>query len=531
MKKYYFHLLTIIVFSTIITNARYTQEDFRDKVSVLGDQIENVHHTKEEEERVLHKIYEPGSSKKLTEHLMGNHNPNAPPDGVLEVHYEMELVHILGIDELKQTMTALVYVDEKWIDPSLSWNPKEFGGLNKTWLPMHVIWMPDIIIFNMVSASRLHHEDLLSKVRAPVVVYSNGTVECSHPAVYTVSCEINIRHFPLDDQRCALEIASWAYSWEKIRLLPHVEHSLEHYTPNEEWHLQNVKVKRSEYEHEGILVSQIEYEVSVRRKPLFYMVTLTFPSFVMCSISIVGLFARFSTTGEREERFTLGVTAILTMAVLSLVVSEKVPHSSTSVPLLVAYFLFNMVSVSFAAMTTGVVMKIHRKGRFGKEPPSWIMKLFMLKENPNIPLPEIQLKSQLSKPKEVIIEHDGINSSKTTLKHSESDDMNGLINDKLESEYYGEKEYYSKGSLGTDSETMYGVRLRKIKKISTRLDDYLHCIQCDYCDHECRNQITSAKIKHEYNGYVRIAERLDCVFMWIFLSAVTLPVVILFWMM
>lgn len=43
---------------------------------------------------------------------MGNHNPNAPPDGVLEVHYEMELVHILGIDELKQTMTALVYVDE-----------------------------------------------------------------------------------------------------------------------------------------------------------------------------------------------------------------------------------------------------------------------------------------------------------------------------------------------------------------------------------------------------------------------------------
>ncbi len=43
---------------------------------------------------------------------MKRHNKNAPPDGIVDVHYEMELVHILGIDELKQTMTALVYVDE-----------------------------------------------------------------------------------------------------------------------------------------------------------------------------------------------------------------------------------------------------------------------------------------------------------------------------------------------------------------------------------------------------------------------------------
>lgn len=71
-------------------------------------------------------------------------------------------------------------------------------------------------------------------------------------------------------------------------------------------------------------MSEIHYEIAVKRKPLFYMVTVTFPSYVMCAISIVGLFARFSTNGERQERFSLGVTAILTSAVLSLVVSEKV---------------------------------------------------------------------------------------------------------------------------------------------------------------------------------------------------------------
>ncbi|EPB68699.1 hypothetical protein ANCCEY_12211 [Ancylostoma ceylanicum] len=176
-----------------------------------------------------------GSSKKLTEYLLSRHNLNAPPDGLLDLHYEMELVHILGIDELKQTMTVLVYVDEKWTDPSLSWDPALFGNISKTWIPLSKIW-----------------------------------------------------------------IASWTYGKEKIRLHAHTEHSLEHYTDNEEWRLLKVSVVEDEYEHEGINVSELRYDVSVKRRPLFYMVTLTFPSYVMCAISVVGLFARFSTTGERE---------------------------------------------------------------------------------------------------------------------------------------------------------------------------------------------------------------------------------------
>lgn len=71
----------------------------------------------------------------------------------------------------------------------------------------------------------------------------------------------------------------------------------------------------------------------------------------MCGITVIGLFARASTTTERIERFTLGVMATITStstAVISLVVSEKVPHSSTAIPLLVAYFLFNMVILSIS---------------------------------------------------------------------------------------------------------------------------------------------------------------------------------------
>lgn len=53
-----------------------------------------------------------------------------------------------------------------------------------------------------------------------------------------------------------LQIASWAYGKDKIRLHAHTEHSLEHYADNEEWRLLNVTVNEEEYEHEGINVQR-----------------------------------------------------------------------------------------------------------------------------------------------------------------------------------------------------------------------------------------------------------------------------------
>ncbi|KAI1720719.1 tubulin-tyrosine ligase family domain-containing protein [Ditylenchus destructor] len=421
-----------------------------------------------------------GASRNLTEFLLSQHNRNAPPDAVVDVHYELELVHILGIDELKQTLTALVYVDERWTDPTLSWRPENFGGIKKTWLPMTTVWMPDIIVFNI-----------------------DGTVESSHPAVYTITCEINIKHFPLDTQKCALEIASWAYSDEKIRLHAHVEHSLDHYAPNEEWFLLNVSVVERKYEHEGISVSEIHYEIAVKRKPLFYMATVTFPSYVMCAISIVGLYARFSTNSERQERFSLGVTAILTSAVLSLVVSEKVPHSSTSVPLLVAYFLFNMLVISVAAMMTGVVMRVHRLGRFGEEPPVWLLRMFGL----------------------------------STYKRFKTRNMTqGYGN------HVGSQEKSDKQSLQGEEDAEWTEDLVRQKQVNFSKDSALHRKLCTI--EVCLNKLCELwnisqpgadlgilrrhQLKIEQNGYVRIAERLDCCLMSIFLTLLTIPVVYLF---
>ncbi|KAL6724582.1 hypothetical protein Aduo_019460 [Ancylostoma duodenale] len=287
----------------------------------------------------------------------------------------MELVHIINVDEVKQTMRVLVYVVEEWEDPTLSWDPTNFSGLRVTWLPEDSIWIPDIIVFNM-----LDHQELLHSVRSPIRISHTGRITFSYPAIYSVMCRINVAKFPFDTQRCDLRIASWGYGEEKIFLNASRKPFLQHYTANEEWALQEVSTSQDHYDHEGTVVSEAKYIVSISRKPFYYLISLVVPSYIICMLSVAGLFARFSTKHERQERFTLGVTAILSMAVLSLVVTEKVPHSSEEVPLLIVYFHFNIVMVTLATTLTSTVMRVHSKGFSHRmlPPPQWLLRYLFI---------------------------------------------------------------------------------------------------------------------------------------------------------
>lgn len=317
-----------------------------------------------------------GTTSNLSKYLQSRHNKVAPPDNLIEVFIDIELVHINSIDELHQKMSAVVYMVEEWIDPSLSWNPSDFFGITYTWLPIDIIWVPDIIIFNM-----LEYNNLLENIRAPVKIYSNGRVVYSYPALYTVMCHIEIEKFPFDEQRCSFDIASWGYSEDKLYLNVSNKNYLKNYNSNDEWALKKVFIEQTSYEHEGTVVSEAKYHIQVTRKPLHYVISLVIPCYIVCALSIAGLYARFSSKKERQERFTLGVTSILSMAVLSLVVSEKVPHSSLHIPLLIKYFLFQILVVTFATILTWPILKFHREAfkNGGKIPPEWIFNILLMK--------------------------------------------------------------------------------------------------------------------------------------------------------
>ena len=74
-------------------------------------------------------------------------------------------------------------------------------------------------------------------------------------------------------------------------------------------------------------------KIKLQRRPFFFMISLVFPAICISLVSLVGLFSTHSSHGEREEKFSMGSTAILSMTVLALIVTEEVPHAN-GVPLL-----------------------------------------------------------------------------------------------------------------------------------------------------------------------------------------------------
>lgn len=45
-------------------------------------------------------------------------------------------------------MTTNVWVEQKWTDYKLRWNPEEYGGVEMLYVPSEHIWLPDIVLYN-----------------------------------------------------------------------------------------------------------------------------------------------------------------------------------------------------------------------------------------------------------------------------------------------------------------------------------------------------------------------------------------------
>jgi len=64
-------------------------------------------------------------------------------------------------------MTTSQYITIKWLDPRLTWNPEDFGGITQIRLPSHLFWNPEIALYNKYVPFYLHyfainHNEVLS---------------------------------------------------------------------------------------------------------------------------------------------------------------------------------------------------------------------------------------------------------------------------------------------------------------------------------------------------------------------------------
>ncbi|KAK0410172.1 hypothetical protein QR680_004993 [Steinernema hermaphroditum] len=331
--------------------------------------------------------------KALLKHLFEDYRKELRPikhknSGPTNVTVQLYFKQIQKIEENDQILTLYCWLEEYWLDEFLTWNPADFDGLEEIHVPADMVWKPDLLVYNNANMNVKDNE-----MQTNVLVQHTGRISLFRAIITDVTCDLDMQRFPYDQQICFIMLASWSYDGSQIMLqvadppTPDTFSnktnlaSLVHYIPNMEWDLVDFKYKSNLkfYDCCPYPYPDISYFFAIKRNASYYLFTLIIPSAFITIVTVVGFFTPHSSTGENTEKVSLGVTALLSLAIILMMVSDKLPATSNSVPLLGQYYI-GLILIMFAATyCTTYTLSVQMRGNAGKAIPrnlrQWILKL------------------------------------------------------------------------------------------------------------------------------------------------------------
>ncbi|XP_022243260.1 acetylcholine receptor subunit alpha-like 1 isoform X1 [Limulus polyphemus] len=322
-------------------------------------------------------------AKRLYDDLMSSYNRLVRPvrnnSDTLTVRMNLKLSQLIDVNMKNQIMTTNMWVNQEWSDHKLRWDPREYGGVRQLYVPAEQIWLPDIVLYN--SADGNYEVTIMTKA----IIHDDGKVVWNPPAIYKSSCQIDVQYFPFDRQECHMKFGSWSHDGYKVDLkhLKEIENSslvplgidLSEFYLSVEWDIMSVPAKRKEkfYACCAEPYPDITFNITLRRKTLFYTVNLIIPCVGIGCLSIVV----FYLPSDSGEKITLCISILLSLIFFFLVLSEIIPSTSLALPLLGKYLLFTMILLTVTVVVTTVVLNVHFRSPSTHKLKPWVRKVFI----------------------------------------------------------------------------------------------------------------------------------------------------------
>uniref|UniRef100_A0A8B9LUI6 Si:ch211-39a7.1 n=1 Tax=Astyanax mexicanus TaxID=7994 RepID=A0A8B9LUI6_ASTMX len=265
----------------------------------------------------------------LLKNLLKDYNPMERPvandSQPLTVVLSLSLVQIMDVDEKNQVLTTNIWLNMRWYDHYLQWNQSEYPGVKNLRFTTDQIWTPDILLYNSAD------DEFDSTFKTNVLVNSSGYCNYLPPGIFMSTCNVDVRWFPFDIQKCELKFGSWTFDgW--LLDLQMSEADISGYMPNGEWDLVGVPGSRNEIFYDCCKepYPDVTFVVTIRRRTLYYALNLLIPCVLLSSMTLL----IFLLPADSGEKISLGITVLLSLTVFMLLVAEIMPATSDSIPLI-----------------------------------------------------------------------------------------------------------------------------------------------------------------------------------------------------
>ncbi|XP_051922149.1 neuronal acetylcholine receptor subunit alpha-7-like isoform X1 [Hippocampus zosterae] len=303
----------------------------------------------------------------LLRELLRDYNPMERPvandSESLTVHFSITLMQVMDVDEKNQILTTNIWLQMQWYDHYLQWNQSEYPGVKNLRFTADQVWTPDIFLYNSA------HGKFDGTFKTNVLVNSSGFCEYLPPGILISTCNVDVRWFPFDIQRCELKFGSWTFDgW--LLDIQMKEADVSGYMPSGEWDLLEVPGGRHEvfYECCAEPYPDVTFVVTLRRRTLYYALNLLIPCVLLSSMTLLV----FLLPANSGEKISLGITVLLSLTVFMLMVAEIMPATSDSIPLIGQYFASTMVIVGMSVVATVFVLQFHHHNPKNGKIPHWV---------------------------------------------------------------------------------------------------------------------------------------------------------------
>ncbi|XP_035537816.1 cholinergic receptor, nicotinic, alpha 11 [Morone saxatilis] len=287
---------------------------------------------------LIHVSLQGPHQRNLLKNLLKDYNRMERPVGndshPLTVVFSLSLIQIMDVDEKNQVLTTNIWLRMSWFDHYLQWNQSEHPGVKNLRFTTDQVWTPDILLYNSAD------DDFDSTFKTNVLVNSSGYASYLPPGIFMSTCNVDVRWFPFDIQRCELKFGSWTYDGWLLDLQMN-DADVSGYMPNGEWDLIGVPGTRNEafYDCCKEPYPDVTFVVTIRRRTLYYALNLLIPCVLLSSMTLL----IFVLPADSGEKISLG-----------------------------QYFASIMIIVGMSVIATVVVLQYHHHDPNGGNMPKWV---------------------------------------------------------------------------------------------------------------------------------------------------------------
>ncbi|XP_036350562.1 5-hydroxytryptamine receptor 3A [Ochotona princeps] len=313
---------------------------------------------------------------RLSDHLLADYNKSVRPvrdwRKPTTVAIDVIIYAILSVDEKNQVLTTYIWYRQFWTDEFLQWNPEDFDNITKLSIPTDSVWVPDILINEFVDVGK-------SPYIPYVYVRHQGEVQNYKPLQVVTACSLDIYNFPFDVQNCSLTFTSWLHTIQDInislwRLPEEVKSDKSVFMNQGEWELLAVLTQFRRFSMESSdCYAEMKFYVVIRRRPLFYAVSLLLPSIFLMVMDIVG----FYLPPDSGERVSFKITLLLGYSVFLIIVSDTLPATAIGTPLIGVYFVVCMALLVISLAETILIVRLVHKQDLQQPVPTWLRHLVL----------------------------------------------------------------------------------------------------------------------------------------------------------